>query len=87
MFVGPNTNTNIIRVQEFGLIRILFGGPLLYEHEYNHPNTNANLKSALTNNSQNKKLRHPILQEGERKKNKRVNQFISDQFDNMWFSN
>ena len=36
--IWPNTNTNTIRVQKFGRIRIriLFGVPLLSEYEYEY---------------------------------------------------
>ena len=51
MFSGPNTNTNTIRFQKFGRIRvrILFGFRNMAEHEYEYysgseicPNTNTN---------------------------------------------
>ena len=36
VFLGPNTNTNTIRVQKFGRIRILFEFRNLSEYEYEY---------------------------------------------------
>ena len=57
MFSGPNTNTNTIRFQKFGWIRIriLFGLRIMAEYEYEYysgseiwPNTNTNIIRSAT---------------------------------------